>query len=102
MRLRLHSPSFDLHGKRQWFHWELSRCQEKGHLHSPHIKTPVRQHFTLTGMESWKQIMVCIHEEVDKMKLFYSSGGDIKWYSHVRKQIERVEHSYQDMEQFQR
>ena len=50
------------------------------------IKTTRRYHLTSIRMATVKEKITSVGEDVEKLELLYSIGGNVKWYSHCGKQ----------------
>ena len=47
----------------------------------------MRYHFTLTGIAVVKKMITSVGEGMEKLEPSYPAEGDVKWYSHFRKQF---------------
>ena len=50
------------------------------------IKTTIRYHLTSIRMATVKEKITSVGEDMEKLELLYSTGGNVKWYSHCGKQ----------------
>ena len=51
------------------------------------IKTTVKYHFTPINMATSKsQIIINVGKDLEKLEFSYTSGENVKWYSHFGKQ----------------